>query len=77
MGSPRQENWIEANRDRLYPSLYQGVGGSFDVLAGNVKRAPKLFLNTGTEWLYRLMIEPTRIKRQLALPLFLVETLKK
>jgi len=77
MGSPRQENWIESNRDRLYPSLYQGVGGSFDVLAGNVKRAPKLFLNTGTEWLYRLMIEPTRIKRQLALPLFLVETLKK
>jgi N-acetylglucosaminyldiphosphoundecaprenol N-acetyl-beta-D-mannosaminyltransferase len=77
MGSPRQENWIETNRDRLYPSLYQGVGGSFDVLAGNVKRAPKLFLNTGTEWLYRLMIEPTRIKRQLALPLFLVETLKK
>ena len=77
MGSPRQENWIEANRDRLYPSLYQGVGGSFDVLAGNVKRAPKLFLNTGTEWLYRLMIEPTRIKRQLALPIFLLETLKK
>ena len=77
MGSPRQENWIEANRDRLYPSLYQGVGGSFDVLAGNVKRAPKLFLNTGTEWLYRLMKEPTRIKRQMALPIFLLETLKK
>ncbi len=77
MGSPKQELWIEANRDKLYPSLYQGVGGSFDVLAGNIKRAPKIFLKTGTEWFYRLAIEPSRIKRQMVLPLFLLETLKK
>ena len=43
MGSPKQEQWIEQHRDNLYPILYQGVGGSFDVLAGNVKRAPAAF----------------------------------
>lgn len=77
MGSPRQEEWIEANRDKLHPSLYQGVGGSFDVLAGNVKRAPGFFQKTGLEWFYRLAKEPTRLKRQLVLPKFLMETLKK
>lgn len=77
MGSPRQEEWIEANRDKLHPSLFQGVGGSFDVLAGNVKRAPGFFQKTGLEWFYRLAKEPTRLKRQLVLPKFLMETLKK
>lgn len=77
MGSPRQEEWIEANRDKLHPSLYQGVGGSFDVLAGNVKRAPGFFQKTGLEWFYRLAKEPSRLKRQLVLPKFLMETLKK
>ncbi|MEK3978698.1 WecB/TagA/CpsF family glycosyltransferase [Psychrobacillus sp. FSL K6-2836] len=77
MGSPRQEEWIEANRDKLHPSLYQGVGGSFDVLAGNVKRAPGFFQKTGLEWFYRLAKEPSRLKRQLVLPVFLIETLKK
>lgn len=73
MGSPKQENWINANRDRLYPIIYQGVGGSFDVLAGNVKRAPEFFQKAGLEWFYRLMLEPKRIKRQMALPKFLLE----
>jgi N-acetylglucosaminyldiphosphoundecaprenol N-acetyl-beta-D-mannosaminyltransferase len=73
MGSPKQENWINANRDNLYPTIYQGVGGSFDVLAGNVKRAPEAFQKMGLEWFYRLMKEPKRIKRQMALPLFLLE----
>ena len=77
MGSPRQEEWIEINRDKLHPSLYQGVGGSFDVLAGNVKRAPEFFQKTGLEWFYRLAKEPSRLKRQLVLPTFLLETLKK
>lgn len=76
MGSPKQENWINANRDELHPTIYQGVGGSFDVLAGNVKRAPVAFQKAGLEWLYRLMKEPHRIKRQIALPLFLVEVAK-
>lgn len=73
MGSPKQENWINANRDQLHPTIYQGVGGSFDVLAGNVKRAPKSFQKFGMEWFYRLIKEPHRIKRQIALPLFLLE----
>ena len=73
MGSPKQENWINANRDNLHPTIYQGVGGSFDVLAGNVKRAPEAFQKVGMEWFYRLMKEPHRIKRQIALPLFLLE----
>ncbi|GLC87897.1 WecB/TagA/CpsF family glycosyltransferase [Lysinibacillus piscis] len=76
MGSPKQENWINANREQLYPTIYQGVGGSFDVLAGTVKRAPAIFQKFGLEWLYRLMKEPKRIKRQIALPLFLLEVAK-
>ncbi|NYF23544.1 WecB/TagA/CpsF family glycosyltransferase [Sporosarcina sp. JAI121] len=73
MGSPKQEQWIEQHRDNLYPTLYQGVGGSFDVLAGNVKRAPAAFQRFGAEWLYRLLKEPSRLKRQMNLPKFLFE----
>lgn len=73
MGSPKQELWIEKHRDNLHPILYQGVGGSFDVLAGNIKRAPALFQKFGAEWLYRLLKEPSRIKRQMNLPKFLLE----
>lgn len=77
MGSPRQENWIEANRNDLYPFVYQGVGGSFDVLAGNIERAPEAFQKAGLEWFYRLLKEPSRIKRQIELPKFLYKILKK
>lgn len=77
MGSPKQENWINANRDQLHPTIYQGVGGSFDVLAGTVKRAPEIFQKFGLEWFYRLLKEPKRIKRQMALPLFLLEVARK
>lgn len=77
MGSPKQENWINDNRAHLHPTIYQGVGGSFDVLAGTVKRAPAIFQKFGLEWLYRLLKEPTRLKRQLALPLFLLEVARK
>lgn len=73
MGSPKQEQWIEQHRDNLHPTLYQGVGGSFDVLAGNVKRAPAAFQKMGAEWLYRLLKEPSRLKRQMNLPKFLFE----
>ncbi|MEK4712083.1 WecB/TagA/CpsF family glycosyltransferase [Sporosarcina sp. FSL K6-5500] len=76
MGSPKQEQWIEQHRDNLYPMLYQGVGGSFDVLAGNVKRAPAAFQRMGAEWLYRLLKEPSRLKRQMNLPKFLFEVFK-
>lgn len=77
MGSPRQEQWIEEHRNQLHPILYQGVGGSFDVLAGNIKRAPVAFQKAGAEWLYRLMLEPSRIGRQMNLPKFLLEVYKR
>ncbi|MDT2044899.1 glycosyltransferase [Priestia aryabhattai] len=76
LGSPAQENWILANKDHLYPSVYQGVGGSFDVISGRLNRAPEFFQRFGLEWLYRLIKEPWRLKRQLALPKFLLKALK-
>lgn len=73
LGSPKQELWIERNMSRLpNVQVFQGVGGSFDVFSGTVKRAPKMFRKTGTEWLYRLMTDPSRIKRQMNLPRFLI-----
>jgi N-acetylglucosaminyldiphosphoundecaprenol N-acetyl-beta-D-mannosaminyltransferase len=76
LGSPRQEQFIIKEMKHLHPSVYQGVGGSFDVFAGNVKRAPAVFRKFGLEWLYRLLREPMRWKRQLALPKFLLAILK-
>lgn len=76
MGSPRQENWIIANMNDLAPSVYQGVGGSFDVISGRIKRAPVFFQKIGMEWFYRLMKEPWRWKRQLLLPKFIITVLR-
>lgn len=71
LGSPKQENFITANKERLCPKIYMGVGGSFDVLSGNIKRAPKFMLKLGLEWLYRLIREPKRIFRQIKLLKFI------
>ncbi|MBA2175314.1 WecB/TagA/CpsF family glycosyltransferase [Halobacillus locisalis] len=76
LGSPKQELWIRDHKDQLPVKVFQGVGGSFDVYAGNVERAPEFFRNNGLEWLYRLIKEPKRFKRQLALPKFLFTILK-
>ncbi|ELK47538.1 WecB/TagA/CpsF family glycosyltransferase [Halobacillus sp. BAB-2008] len=76
LGSPRQEYWIVENMDKLDVSIFQGVGGSFDVLSGRIKRAPAVFQRFGLEWLYRLISEPWRIKRQIRLPLFLLKVWK-
>ena len=65
-GSPRQEYLMEELINK-HPALYMGLGGSFDVFCGLKKRAPKLFLDYNLEWLYRLVSEPTRFKRQLVL----------
>ncbi|KKB44970.1 WecB/TagA/CpsF family glycosyltransferase [Bacillus thermotolerans] len=74
LGSPRQELWIKENMDKLpNVKVFQGVGGSFDVYSGNVKRAPAFYRKFGLEWLYRLAKEPKRIKRQMALPKFLLK----
>ncbi|MCK6206637.1 WecB/TagA/CpsF family glycosyltransferase [Bacillus infantis] len=72
MGSPRQENWIIQHMNTLAPSVYQGVGGSFDVISGKIQRAPEAFQKLGMEWFYRLMKEPWRWKRQILLPKFLL-----
>lgn len=72
MGAPRQEEWISAYREQLNVPLMMGVGGSFDVIAGRVKRAPALWQKLHLEWLYRLLKQPSRWKRQLAIPLFVL-----
>lgn len=76
LGSPRQELWIRENIDKLNVKVFQGVGGSFDVFAGHVKRAPLFFRKLGLEWFYRLITNPKRLKRQMALPLFLLKIIK-
>ncbi|WP_226581204.1 WecB/TagA/CpsF family glycosyltransferase [Halobacillus litoralis] len=76
LGSPRQEYWIVDHMKDLNVNIFQGVGGSFDVISGRVKRAPAIFQRFGLEWLYRLISEPWRIKRQIRLPLFLLKVWK-
>ncbi|WML59034.1 WecB/TagA/CpsF family glycosyltransferase [Neobacillus sp. PS2-9] len=77
LGSPAQEYWIVNHMDQVAPYVFQGVGGSYDVISGNLKRAPEVFQSLGLEWFYRLVKEPWRWKRQLILPKFLLRTLKK
>lgn len=72
LGAPRQEFWIDENRDKLRVPLVIGVGGCFDVISGNIKRAPVFFQRAGLEWLWRLIKEPWRIKRMMSLPKFLL-----
>jgi len=71
LGSPNQEYWITNNMDKVNVNIFQGVGGSFDVISGNLKRAPKWMQDSGLEWLYRLIKEPTRVTRQFKLLNFL------
>lgn len=69
MGSPKQELLME-EIFRQHKAIYQGLGGSFDVYTGHVKRAPKWWVNHHVEWLYRLIHQPIRIKRQIKLVKF-------
>lgn len=71
MGTPRQELFINKCKEAKIPAFFMGVGGTYDVYTGNVNRAPKLFCDLNLEWLYRLLSQPTRIKRQLNLVKFL------
>ncbi|SDJ27714.1 WecB/TagA/CpsF family glycosyltransferase [Salimicrobium halophilum] len=77
LGSPKQELWIRRNKERLPVKVYQGVGGSLDVWAGAVQWAPKVWRDMNLEWLYRLLSDPKRFKRQTALPKFAWEILTK
>lgn len=72
-GAKKQEQWIEFNKDKLNAKIIIGNGGTIDVLAGNVKRAPDIYVNLGLEWLYRLIKEPKRISRQAVLPVFMLK----
>lgn len=71
LGSPKQEEWIYKNLDTLPVKAAMGVGGAFDFIAGRVHRAPLLIRAIGFEWLYRLIREPWRARRQLALLTFI------
>lgn len=70
-GQVKQEKWIAENLPNLPVKVAMGVGGSFDYLSGQVARAPKWMRKLGLEWLFRLIIQPWRIKRQLALIKFI------
>lgn len=70
MGSPKQELLMEEMSQR-HPAIYQGLGGSFDVYTGHVLRAPQWWLDHNLEFAYRLIKEPSRIKRQIFLVKFL------
>ena len=75
LGVPRQETWIRSLASRR-SGLWMGVGGSFDVWAGTKKRAPQWMRTLQIEWLYRLVQEPSRWRRMLALPEFALAVLK-
>jgi len=71
VNSAAVEKWFAAYKHALKNvKVCQGIGGTLDTIAGNVKRAPKIWLKLSLEWLYRLISEPKRIKRQRVLPVF-------
>ncbi len=77
LGIPRQEKWLAANLDRLGVPVCMGVGGTFDVLAGNVDRAPPWMQRRGLEWLYRLLRNPRKIAKVATLPRFVWRVLRR
>jgi len=75
LGAPKQEKWMARNGEACGAKLLLGLGGSLDVFAGQVKRAPEGWQKLGLEWLYRLIKQPSRIGRMARLPLVLVDAL--
>lgn len=71
LGAPRQEKWIYEHRNELKVDVAAGQGGTYDYEAGRIKRAPVFIQKMGIEWFWRLCREPSRIKRQLVLPVYL------
>lgn len=72
LGAPKQELWMARNGPATGARLLCGLGGSLDVFAGTVKRAPKFWRDHGLEWFYRLCSDPRRLGRMIKLPLFLI-----
>lgn len=63
LGAPKQEEWIMKNTDKINKGLFLGVGGSFDVLSGYAKRAPRFLIQHNLEWLYRIFTRPNKLKK--------------
>jgi len=76
LGFPRQEQWIFRHLVQFRKGMFIGVGGSFDVWAGKVERAPEVWQRWNVEWLYRLLQQPSRWRRMLALPRFIALVVK-
>ncbi|HIT32390.1 MAG TPA: WecB/TagA/CpsF family glycosyltransferase [Candidatus Enterenecus stercoripullorum] len=72
LGAPKQEKWAAAHGEATGARLLVGLGGSLDVFAGQVERAPESWQKLGLEWLYRTIRQPSRFKRVAKLPLFLL-----
>ncbi|TGB01703.1 WecB/TagA/CpsF family glycosyltransferase [Halobacillus salinus] len=77
LGVPKQERWISQNIDYFDKGIFLCVGGSLDVIAGDVKRAPVSWQKYNVEWLYRLLSQPKRWRRMTSLPRFVVQIIKK
>ena len=76
LGAPKQELFISKCRKKYPNAVYIGVGGSFDVWAGNVQRAPEIYRKLGCEWIFRTIKQPERIKRiYKTLPMFLIKVI--
>ncbi|RED52829.1 N-acetylglucosaminyldiphosphoundecaprenol N-acetyl-beta-D-mannosaminyltransferase [Cohnella lupini] len=75
LGAPYAERWIHKYKSKLNAKIAIGVGGSLDVIAGKVKATPESWKRSNLEWLYRLIQQPSRWRRQLILPRFLVRAL--
>lgn len=75
LGAPKQEKWLKAHLSELQPNIAMGIGGSFDVLSGNAERAPLWMQKHSLEWLFRLYKQPSRFRRMLVLPKFVIKVL--
>ena len=75
LGAPKQEKWMKKNADKLSAKLAIGLGGSLDVYAGVVERAPEKWQKMNLEWLYRIVKQPKRIGRAMRLPAFMLAVL--
>ena len=76
LGVPKQEKWLFKHKDELKVPVSIGVGGTFDVMGGGVKRAPLWMQKARLEWLFRAMLQPSRAGRLLALPKFVLKVHK-
>ncbi len=77
LGMAKQEKWIVNNMSKLKTSVLIGAGGSLDVLAGAVERAPEIYQRLNLEWLYRTVKQPSRIPRIMVIPKFILKVLKR